>query len=164
MSLLAGPFSKLRAKPELALDKCQRTRGHRTCIIIPQVSRVRSDGLVFRLHSLTTILMLLFSVIISSKQTVGNPIECVHTRDIPVEAFNAYCWIHSTYFMTGAMLGVAGTNVAFPGVASSFGILQARYQDENYHHFNNGQTQRVKYYQWVAFMLIFQVKFNSFYF
>ncbi|XP_015181467.1 PREDICTED: innexin shaking-B-like [Polistes dominula] len=100
--------------------------------------------------------MLLFSVIISSKQTVGNPIECVHTRDIPVEAFNAYCWIHSTYFMTGAMLGVAGTNVAFPGVASSFGILQARYQDKNYHHFNNDQKQRVKYYQWVAFMLIFQ--------
>ncbi|KAI4501258.1 hypothetical protein M0802_003631 [Mischocyttarus mexicanus] len=75
--------------------------------------------------------------------------------DIPVEAFNAYCWIHSTYFVTGAMLGVAGANVAFPGVASSFGILQARYQDESYHNFN-GQTQRVKYYQWVAFMLIFQ--------
>nr|XP_050850052.1 innexin shaking-B isoform X4 [Vespula vulgaris]XP_050850053.1 innexin shaking-B isoform X4 [Vespula vulgaris]XP_050850054.1 innexin shaking-B isoform X4 [Vespula vulgaris] len=99
--------------------------------------------------------MLLFSVIISSKQTVGNPIECVHTRDIPVEAFNAYCWIHSTYIVSGAMLGVAGANVAYPGVASSFGILQTRYQDEDYRHVND-QTKRVKYYQWVAFVLIFQ--------
>ncbi|XP_043669143.1 innexin shaking-B-like [Vespula pensylvanica] len=120
-----------------------------------RVSRIRSDGLVFRLHALTTILMLLFSVIISSKQTVGNPIECVHTRDIPVEAFNAYCWIHSTYIVSGAMLGVAGANVAYPGVASSFGILQTRYQDEDYRHVND-QTKRVKYYQWVAFVLIFQ--------
>ncbi|KAL2727328.1 innexin shaking-B isoform X4 [Vespula squamosa] len=120
-----------------------------------RVSRIRSDGLVFRLHALTTILMLLFSVIISSKQTVGNPIECVHTRDIPVEAFNAYCWIHSTYIVSGAMLGVAGANVAYPGVASSFGILQTRYQHEDYRHVND-QTKRVKYYQWVAFVLIFQ--------
>ncbi|XP_047352646.1 innexin shaking-B-like [Vespa velutina] len=124
-----------------------------------RVSRIRSDGLVFRLHALTTILMLLFSVIISSKQTVGNPIECVHTRDIPVEAFNAYCWIHSTYIVSGgAMLGVAGANVAYPGVASSFGILQRRYQDEEDHRHVNDQTKRVKYYQWVAFVLIFQKK------
>lgn len=77
-------------------------------------------------------------------------------RDIPVEAFNAYCWIHSTYIVSGAMLGVAGANVAYPGVASSFGILQSRYQDEDYRHVND-QTKRVKYYQWVAFVLIFQV-------
>lgn len=77
-------------------------------------------------------------------------------RDIPVEAFNAYCWIHSTYIVSGAMLGVAGANVAYPGVASSFGILQTRYQDEDYRHVND-QTKRVKYYQWVAFVLIFQV-------
>lgn len=120
-----------------------------------RVSRIKSDGLVFRLHALTTILMLVFSIIISSKQTVGNPIECVHTRDIPVEAFNAYCWIHSTYFVTGAMLGVAGANVAFPGVASSFGILQSRHQDEDHRRIDD-QTKRVKYYQWVAFVLIFQ--------
>nr|KAF7427728.1 hypothetical protein H0235_007422 [Vespula pensylvanica] len=66
--------------------------------------------------------------------------------DIPVEAFNAYCWIHSTYIVSGAMLGVAGANVAYPGVASSFGILQTRYQDEDYRHVND-QTKRVKYYQ-----------------
>ncbi|KAF7403231.1 hypothetical protein HZH68_006025 [Vespula germanica] len=81
--------------------------------------------------------------------------EIAFRKDIPVEAFNAYCWIHSTYIVSGAMLGVAGANVAYPGVASSFGILQTRYQDEDYRHVND-QTKRVKYYQWVAFVLIFQ--------
>ncbi|KAF7401001.1 hypothetical protein HZH66_006185 [Vespula vulgaris] len=69
--------------------------------------------------------------------------------DIPVEAFNAYCWIHSTYIVSGAMLGVAGANVAYPGVASSFGILQTRYQDEDYRHVND-QTKRVKYYHLIV--------------
>ncbi|XP_043274665.1 innexin shaking-B isoform X4 [Venturia canescens] len=108
--------------------------------------------------------MLTFSVIVSAKQSVGNPIDCVHTRDIPVEAFNTYCWIHSTYFVTRAMLGVAGVNVAFPGVAPSLSFYprQRTYEEEdaNVRHRNssdgNPTTKQVKYYQWVAFCLVFQ--------
>ncbi|KAG7209561.1 hypothetical protein KM043_015638 [Ampulex compressa] len=101
-----------------------------------RVPRVRNEGLVFRLHALTTILILAFSAIISSKQTVGNPIECVHT---------------STYFVTGAMFGVAGSNVAFPGVGPSF---TGPHRDQRVN--DQGTTKRVKYYQWVAFVLILQ--------
>lgn len=44
------------------------------------MNKTKTDSITIRLHSLTTILILMFSAIISSKQVVGNPIECVHTR------------------------------------------------------------------------------------
>lgn len=85
-------------------------------------------------------------------------------RDIPTEAFNTYCWIHSTYFVTGAMLGVAGVNVAFPGVGPSVYLYNKPRQDD--HQLNNrrgdGPLKQVKYYQWVAFTLIFQVNYYLF--
>ncbi|KAK0089749.1 hypothetical protein PV325_005645 [Microctonus aethiopoides] len=125
------------------------------------VSRIRSEGILLRLHVLTAALMLTFSIIVSAKQAVGNPIDCVHTRDIPVEVFNTYCWIHSTYFVTGAMLGVAGVNVAFPGVASAgFFLSKQRDHHENQQtssrHRDDVGVKQVKYYQWVAFVLILQ--------
>ncbi|XP_034947945.1 innexin shaking-B isoform X4 [Chelonus insularis] len=129
--------------------------------VLFHVSRVKSEGILLRLHVLTAALMLTFSIIVSTKQTVGNPIDCIHTRDIPVEAFNTYCWIHSTYFVTGAMLGVTGVNVAFPGVATSnfLSIRQFRIEhNQTRHRYGDGQSmiKQVKYYQWVAFILIFQ--------
>nr|XP_012139999.1 PREDICTED: innexin shaking-B isoform X2 [Megachile rotundata] len=120
-----------------------------------QVSKIRNDGAIFRLHSLTTILILTFSLIISSKQVVGNPIECIHTREIPVEAFNSYCWIHSTYFVTGAMLGNVGVNVAAPGIAPSYQSFQPN-QSERRKNGAQTTTKNVKYYQWVLFVLVFQ--------
>ncbi|XP_076246135.1 innexin family member shaking B isoform X1 [Calliopsis andreniformis] len=126
-----------------------------------RVHRVKDNGLIFRLHALTTVLILTFSFIISSKLVVGNPIECLHTRDIPVEAFNAYCWIHSTYLITGAMLEATGAykNMVAPGVVSSFENLQL----DRLHRLGNDsmpsfgrKIRHVKYYQWVVFVLIFQ--------
>ncbi|XP_011300291.1 innexin shaking-B-like [Fopius arisanus] len=121
------------------------------------VSRIKSEGILLRLHVLTAALMLTFSIIVSAKQAVGNPIDCVHTRDIPVEAFNTYCWIHSTYFVTGAMLGVAGVNVAFPGVAPSVYVFnKPRQEVQQNNRRSDAPVKQVKYYQWVAFTLIFQ--------
>lgn len=79
-------------------------------------------------------------------------------RDIPVEAFNAYCWIHSTYFVTGAMIGVAGVNVAFPGVAPQYFFAQKSqdgYQD--YQNRRRVENSSIHYYKWIAFVLIIQV-------
>ena len=56
------------------------------------VSHVHIDSWVFRLHySITTTCMFAFSLIVSATQYVGNPIDCIHTNDIPeVSDFNKY--------------------------------------------------------------------------
>lgn len=72
------------------------------------------------------------------------------SRDIPEEVLNTYCWIHSTYTVMEAAHtlknGEGGSDVAYPGVENS----------------GKTPTKQVKYYQWVAFMLFFQVNlYNS---
>ncbi|CAD6216354.1 GSCOCG00004507001-RA-CDS, partial [Cotesia congregata] len=136
---------------------CLNTRGSTTI----ELWTVTSDGFIMRAHVFTAAVMLIFSIIVSAKQSVGNPIDCMHTREIPVDAFNAYCWIHSTYFVTGAMLGVAGVNVAFPGVASSSSFLWP-YNRVGHLSFPENHNRReeeikvIRYYQWVAFLLLLQ--------
>lgn len=41
-------------------------------------------------------MLIAFSLIVTTRQYVGNPIDCVHTKDIPEDVLNTYCWIHST--------------------------------------------------------------------
>ncbi|XP_044730114.1 innexin shaking-B isoform X2 [Chrysoperla carnea] len=108
-----------------------------------QVSLVKTDSIVFRLHcNATVILLVTFSIAVTTRQYVGNPIDCVHTRDIPEEVLNTYCWIHSTYIVESAILKKVGKEVAYPGVDNS--------------KMSKGPVRHVKYYQWVAFMLFFQ--------
>uniref|UniRef100_A0A8W7PLW5 Innexin n=1 Tax=Anopheles coluzzii TaxID=1518534 RepID=A0A8W7PLW5_ANOCL len=85
-----------------------------------------------------------FSIAVTTRQYVGNPIDCVHTRDIPEDVLNTYCWIHSTYTVVDAFMKKQGQEVPFPGVDNSqrSGALTIRH---------------TKYYQWVAFTLFFQV-------
>lgn len=107
-----------------------------------RVSHVHIDSWVFRLHySVTTTCMFAFSLIISAKQYVGNPINCIHTKDIPEEVFNTYCWIHSTYTIPSAFWKRIGFDVAHPGVDKTIDPEERRYH---------------KYYQWVCFCLFFQ--------
>lgn len=76
-------------------------------------------------------------------------------RDIPEDVLNTYCWIHSTYTVIDAFMKTPGNQVAYPGVENSFTRSPT---DKNH-------TKHVKYYQWVAFMLFFQVSaLNSFIF
>ncbi|KAH9640568.1 hypothetical protein HF086_000512 [Spodoptera exigua] len=94
------------------------------------------DSVAFRLHcGATTAALLAASAALTTRHLVGNPIDCIHTRDIPEDVLNTYCWIHSTFTVAGEAGG------AYPGVRSA------------------GQSPRRygKYYQWVAFTLFFQV-------
>ena len=64
---------------------------------LTKISHVTIDSTIFRLHySVSVAFMLAFSLIVTTRQYVGNPIDCVHTKDIPEDVLNTYCWIHST--------------------------------------------------------------------
>jgi len=120
-----------------------------TCIIISglkslvKVSRYHTDGSVFRLHYRVTVMALLaFTFIVTTRQYIGSPIMCVHTRDIPKDVLNTYCWIHPTYTLSSAHWKRVGVDVPHPGVDKT--------RDDR-------DKKHVKYYQWVGFCLFFQV-------
>ncbi|TRY79199.1 hypothetical protein TCAL_05994 [Tigriopus californicus] len=107
-----------------------------------KVSHVHIDSTIFRLHYTFTVMCLLaFSLIVTTRQYVGNPIDCVHTKDIPEDVLNTYCWIHSTYTIPSAFWKRIGIDVAHPGIDKTVDPEERRY---------------VKYYQWVCFCLFFQ--------
>ncbi|XP_073954833.1 innexin family member shaking B isoform X2 [Choristoneura fumiferana] len=92
------------------------------------------DSVAFRLHcGATTAALLAASAALTTRHLVGNPIDCIHTRDIPEDVLNTYCWIHSTFT-------VAGEGGAYPGVKGA----------------GTSPRRRAKYYQWVAFTLFLQ--------
>lgn len=110
-----------------------------------KVTHIHIDSPIFRLHySLTVLILVAFSLIVTTRQYVGNPIDCVHTKDIPEDVLNTYCWIHSTYAVSSAFTKKVGVEVPYPGVETS--------KDEK-------DKKVYKYYQWVCFCLFFQVSF-----
>lgn len=110
-----------------------------------KISHVHIDSPVFRLHySLTVMLLSAFSLIVTTRQYVGNPIDCVHTKDIPEDVLNTYCWIHSTYTIKEAFKKKVGVAVPYPGVDNTRGKADDR--------------KTYGYYQWVCFCLFFQVR------
>ena len=116
-------------------------RGLKTLV---KKSSVTIDSSIFRLHySISVTFMLAFSLIVTTRQYVGNPIDCVHTKDIPEDVLNTYCWIHSTYTIPSAFWKRIGIDVAHPGIDKTIDPDERRY---------------VKYYQWVCFCLFFQVR------
>lgn len=109
-----------------------------------KVSHISIDSPVFRLHySLTVMMLMSFSLIVTTRQYVGNPIDCVHTKDIPEDVLNTYCWIHSTYALKSLFKKKIGSEVPYPGIGNSEGKTVDR--------------KEYKYYQWVCFCLFFQV-------
>ena len=110
-----------------------------------KVSHIHIDSSVFRLHwCISSVILLTFSVIVTTRQYVGNPIDCIHTKDVPDDVFDLYCWIHSTYTIPRALSLHVGDEVAHPGVITS----NVGEEDER---------RYVSYYQWVGFCLFFQV-------
>lgn len=71
------------------------------------------------------------------------------SRDIPEETLNTYCWIHSTYTVPVGGRKI-GREVPYPGISNS--------------ETNAPLVKHVKYYQWIAFMLFFQVINTLFYY
>lgn len=78
--------------------------------------------------------LMAFSLIVTTRQYVGNPIDCVHTKDIPEDVLNTYCWIHSTYALKSLFRKKLGSEVPYPGVGNSEG--------------KNNDKKIYRYYQW----------------
>lgn len=114
-------------------------RGLKTLI---RVSHVHIDSAVFRLHySITVLILIAFSLIITTRQYVGNPIDCIHTKDIPEDVLNTFCWIHSTYTVKDEIKKTE-TYQGYPGVKTAI---------------SEKDKKLYRYYQWVCFCLFFQV-------
>ncbi|CAH2232992.1 jg19867 [Pararge aegeria aegeria] len=112
-----------------------------------KVNYVHIDSPVFRLHySITVILLIAFSLIVTTRQYVGNPIDCIHTKDIPEDVLNTYCWIHSTYTLKSFFTKKVGVEVPYPGIGNSREKGKEDMSDRKIY----------KYYQWVCFCLFFQ--------
>lgn len=115
-----------------------------------KVNQIKTDSPIFRLHySISVMILMSFSLIITTRQYVGNPIDCIHTKDVPEDVLNTFCWIHSTYIMKHLFNKKVGSEVAYPGVGNS----QAEKIGDV-----AGEKKVYRYYQWVCFFLFFQVK------
>ena len=120
-----------------------------------KVSHVQTDSTVFRIHySVTVLILIAFSLLVTTRQYVGNPINCIGSKDIPEDVLNTFCWIHTTYHVpsafnlkVGKMPGDLG-EVVYPGINKPKGP---------------GDVKYIKYYQWVCFCLFFQVSAMTFY-
>ncbi|XP_013773579.1 innexin inx2-like [Limulus polyphemus] len=100
------------------------------------------DNNVFRLHYKVTVLMLAaLSLLVTSSQLFGDPIDCISNDDIPHELLDTYCWIHSTFTLPNALNKKVGVEIPAPGVDK-----YTPGEDRVYH----------MYYQWVCFVLFLQ--------
>ena len=73
----------------------------------------------------------------------GDPISCITDNGVPGHVINTYCWITSTFTLPHQQGKPVGTHVAHPGVGT-----YVEHENETRYH---------SYYQWVPFMLFFQV-------
>lgn len=102
------------------------------------------DNNIFRLHYKASVIILVAcSIIVTSRQYIGEPISCHYQADnkIPAAVINQYCWIHATFTLPDALTKQVGVEVPHPGVD------KYRPGEERTYH---------SYYQWVCFMLFFQ--------
>ncbi|XP_022235543.1 innexin shaking-B-like [Limulus polyphemus] len=112
-----------------------------------KTSRIQIDNDVFRLHYAVTVTVLLaFTIVVSMKQFVGDPIDCIKSEEVPQSIINTYCWIHATFSLPSAYDKIVGKEIPYPGVDAGYLPSDLSSQELKYH----------KYYQWVCFMLFFQ--------
>lgn len=110
-----------------------------------KIDSVCIDNNIFRLHYKATVIILLaFSMLVTSRQYIGDPIDCI-VDDVPSSIMDTYCWIYSTFTVPDHYGGRVGKDVIQPGVAS--------------HVDGESGTKYHRYYQWVCFVLFFQAVF-----
>jgi hypothetical protein len=86
------------------------------------------------------------TMFVSMRQYFGEPIECMAGKsDITASMLQHYCWLESTFSVSDSSHKSVGVDVAYPGVKT---LNPSAGERKVYH----------KYYQWVYFVLIIQVR------
>jgi len=113
--------------------------------LIGKRGEVVIDNPVFRLHYRASfIVMIMASILVTSKQYIGDPIDCMADK-IDGDIMDVYCWIHSTFSVPARMGGTTGVHHVGPGVGH-YGPEDISEEPVRHH----------KYYQWVVFVLTLQ--------
>ncbi|KAL1431957.1 hypothetical protein MTO96_013711 [Rhipicephalus appendiculatus] len=100
------------------------------------------DNNVFRLHYKATVCILIaFSILVTGRQYIGDPIDCISKDAVPPNLLDTFCWIHTTFSLTDAWHKKVGVQVPYPGVDK-----YTPGEKRVYH----------AYYQWVCFVLFLQ--------
>lgn len=107
-----------------------------------KINAVVIDNNVFRLHyRLTCIILFACSILVTSRQYIGDPIDCISRDDIPNKLLDSFCWIHGTFSLPTAWHKKIGDEIPYPGVDK-----YTPGEKRIYH----------AYYQWVCFVLFLQ--------
>lgn len=108
-----------------------------------KIHRIVIDNHMFRLHyNATTLLLVFFSILVTSTQYFGDPISCVQHDSIPNNVLKTFCWLHGTFNLPEKY----NTTVGPKGVPYS-GIDK----------YTPGEHRKYfLYYQWVCFVLFLQ--------
>ncbi len=71
------------------------SRKNRFFLLLFQTSGICLNVFV-SLHQGTVIVFIMASLLVTSRQYFGDPIDCI-VDDIPGNVMDTYCWIHSTF-------------------------------------------------------------------
>ncbi|XP_063224711.1 innexin inx2-like [Bacillus rossius redtenbacheri] len=106
-----------------------------------KVQTINIDNNVFCLHYKFTTLVLLFCVVITSRQFFRESMEC-YLPDLPAVSLNTYCLIHSTFLVKdSASANAARKSLPYPGMSQHTEEDKLRFYD---------------YYQWGFITLFLQ--------
>ncbi|XP_050036071.2 innexin inx2-like [Dermacentor andersoni] len=107
-----------------------------------KIEAIVTDNHAFRLHyKVTCALLIAFSILVTSRQYIGDPIDCITKDSVPTRVLDTFCWIHSTFSVKDSWDKKVGTQIPYPGV-DKYSPGEKRV----YH----------AYYQWVCFVLFLQ--------
>jgi len=68
------------------------------------------DNFVFRVHYKATVVILVaFSLLVTSRQYIGDPIDCIVDASVGGDIMDTYCWIHSTSTIPSKLTEKIGT-------------------------------------------------------
>lgn len=120
-----------------------------------KVHRVAEDSMIFRLHYRATVAVLLAGCLtLACKSISGSPIHCDAPGSVDKVVLETFCWLHTTYSMVRAFNMSIGQAVPYPGVSNS--------KNEGLHgHTPHPLVKQHKYYQWVIFLLLLQVRSDA---